>query len=351
MRMLVGMLAAVMMVVVPSAAGVGQEHAPGDCDGAVLARPHPDAGGTPVIFVHGAASSAAAWEQPLMAGTRPVTNSAGEPLSMLDRTAQTGAAVYTFDYRQQGMRWVTDADIGPRLAQALVCLYEAFGQRVQVVAHSMGGLATRFAVNQPWPQQQLPPPGNPTGLVADAVDHITTLGTPYQGSELLAAIQHLLHGLPPPSPGPAAAVMMLARQIVAECGRLGQTDATSACWLLSTLDAPVGSALLPDSDQLRELPSWPDGPEVLAYAGQVIWESSIFGHHIRSVPIGDGVVSTSSATADHPNHHIEQCRTATPITSSQLCLHIMLPRNDLVFSHVAVPLRAGASGGLRSSKT
>jgi pimeloyl-ACP methyl ester carboxylesterase len=57
-----------------------------------------------------------------------------------------GTAVYTFDYHGISTRWVTDDGIGPRLGRAIDCLYEATGQRVIIVAHSMGGLAARQAI-------------------------------------------------------------------------------------------------------------------------------------------------------------------------------------------------------------
>src|SRR5690606_4759497 len=86
-----------------------------------------------------------------------------------------GTAVYTFDYHDTAARWVTDASIGQRLSESIDCLAGAHGQKAIVVAHSMGGLATREALSLMV--------GNP----ADRVSDVITFGTPNTGSAIVAA--------------------------------------------------------------------------------------------------------------------------------------------------------------------
>jgi pimeloyl-ACP methyl ester carboxylesterase len=51
-----------------------------------------------------------------------------------------GAAVFTFDYHPYSARWIDDPHLGPALGKVIDCLYRASGQKVVIVAHSMGGL-------------------------------------------------------------------------------------------------------------------------------------------------------------------------------------------------------------------
>jgi hypothetical protein len=44
--------------------------------------------------------------------------------------------------------WVTDTSIDPRLAGALACLARDYDLKPIVIAHSMGGLATKYAAAQ-----------------------------------------------------------------------------------------------------------------------------------------------------------------------------------------------------------
>jgi pimeloyl-ACP methyl ester carboxylesterase len=60
-----------------------------------------------------------------------------------------GAAVFTFDYHPYSARWVDDAHLGPALGNVIDCLYQASGQKVIFIGHSMGGLITRYAATHP----------------------------------------------------------------------------------------------------------------------------------------------------------------------------------------------------------
>lgn len=83
----------------------------------------------------------------------------------------------TFDYKNVNSEWVTNKDIGPKLAERIDCLAQnslaGKGKgKVIVVAHSMGGLAARFALSQTVQGRK----------VADEVGLVITIGTPHDGS-------------------------------------------------------------------------------------------------------------------------------------------------------------------------
>src|SRR5262249_30281382 len=151
-------------------------------------------GARSLLFIHGLASSTATF-------------------SDFSKSAKKyGIQVLTFDYPNDGPL----KDSGQRLAQDLSRLSERYPKfRVAIVAHSMGGLVARHAL-----QMVAPRPG--------CVSDLFTLGTPHGGSQL-AKYQPLLEffeGLTAPKGRPG-----LLRQ--------GLGDA--------------GFDLLPDSSFLREL--------------------------------------------------------------------------------------------------
>ena len=96
----------------------------------------------------------------------------------------------------------------------------------------MGGLATQYAVAQP---------DSYGGIVGDHVGAVITVGTPYQGSELLTAMQlaraaALTHAILDPSDWPEAA---LGEAVLSACA--GHTS--GICALPAVLTAPVGTDL------------------------------------------------------------------------------------------------------------
>ena len=126
----------------------------------------PVSGRTPVLFVHGFSGRPADF-----------TNAHGGVASMASTVESVpGVATATFDYSKHALDWVTDKRIGPALASAIVCLAQRTHHSVVVVTHSMGGLATRYA-------QAQTVAGTP---VASVIDRVVTIGTPSDGSQLLA---------------------------------------------------------------------------------------------------------------------------------------------------------------------
>ena len=118
------------------------------------------AGSIPVILVHGILSSPATWKP-------------GTPGSLAWQTATMHRiTAWTFGYAHHAEDWVNNPAIGPALARAIGCLAAVSGHHVLVVAHSMGSLATQYALGAP---------GSPA---AGHVGEMITLGSPYTGSQI-----------------------------------------------------------------------------------------------------------------------------------------------------------------------
>jgi len=204
-----------------------------------------------------------------------------------------GTAVFTFDYHNYSARWVTDSHLGPALGDAIDCLYAETGEKVIVVAHSMGGLLTRYALNEP---------------AADGTDRtqkvstVITLGTPQTGS-LLAAL--LAGGM---NLGAlASSQLALVKVLLASCGALSSASlrtGTPCDWLpdvVQAFDSQAGRALRAGSQELRQLEPWPASVPLNAVGGEsefsvpgggwfrLPWETTV-------VPMGDIVVESGSAT-------------------------------------------------------
>ena len=110
--------------------------------------------GTPVIFIHGFESSPAIWD------------------SMFSMVyAMPGTWTTAFDYSGVSTQWVTNSAIGPAFASYIKCVAQAStAGKVIIVAHSMGGLATRWAA------------APKDGGVSQYIGTVITIGTPNTGS-------------------------------------------------------------------------------------------------------------------------------------------------------------------------
>jgi pimeloyl-ACP methyl ester carboxylesterase len=235
-----------------------------------------------VLLVHGFFSSEATWNQ-------------GRP-SMIRTLGQVrGLYVRTFDYSRVNTRWVTDPDIGPALADRIACLAAASRQaggpgKVVIVAHSMGGLATRYAASLASGGRRI---GSLLGLVV-------TVGTPHLGSFLMAELSH---------PGLYAGEHTLGFLIQAYCGAADVAssgampdDVRMLCDLLAAGNSPAAFAMTPGSRKLRELPPMPSTVPVRAIADSIDRVAfGINGYPLRTElsKVGDLVVKEASATAQH----------------------------------------------------
>jgi len=240
------------------------------------------------------------------------------------------ATAWTFDYGAHNLDWVTNPAIGLAFANAVSCLAQQSGHQVVIVAHSMGGLAAQFAVGQPDPYG---------GLVADHVAELITIGTPFQGSWLLSAIQALRTGARWVYP---ARYLVLADAIQSACA--GITSGT--CGLLNVPPSPVGTALELHSAAIKDLPPWPSGLRVYDVAGDLQLIQLVAGSLQGSVDVGDIAVLTSSATAQNTTAKPfeEACGTETLWnwihSNGGPCYHVNLPGDPDVIKTVLTAIQA-----------
>jgi len=288
------------------------------------------AGSRPVLFVHGMASAPSAW----LAGDDPIGRQAA---------AIHGVTSWAFDYSAAALDWVTDPRIGPALATAISCLATGSGHSVIVVAHSMGGLATQYAVSQP--------DGN-GGKVADHVSEVITIGTPFLGSALLSDVQGAVSTTENALLRSSPLVAVGIEATLSACAAYAADDNTdNPCGLLSVGRSPVGTALRYGSAQIAALPPWPAGLPVLPMAGNI--EAPIgIGSFSSTVDIGDVPVTPDSAVAVdtagappvqvycHLNGILDLVRNAT----SNPCFHVGLQQNRTIDAAVLSLIKGLANG-------
>ncbi|MBE8518367.1 hypothetical protein ILP97_12750 [Amycolatopsis sp. H6(2020)] len=204
-----------------------------------------------------------------------------------------GTAVFTFDYSEYSARWVDDAHIGPALGDAIDCLYRATGEKVIIVAHSMGGLATRYALAQRGPAG--------TNRAAET-STVVTLGTPETGSlvALLLATAADIGAV-------TNSALAVLRLVLAACGSAASGSLTTGtpCDILPPFvraaDSEAARALRTGSNQLADLPAFPRGVAVHALYGDTVFTVPKAGWFhmpwdVDKIPMGDLVVMPDSAT-------------------------------------------------------
>ncbi len=186
-------------------------------------------------------------------------------------------ATYTFDYSDHSLAWVTDPAIGPALAAAIACIAGEHDRKVVTVAHSMGGLAVQFAQGQTVG-------GRP---VAERLRDVITVGTPFDGAQLLAFAS-----------GAGGVVFHwisdAARGTCDEQAR--QRHARDFCGLLGTTETPAVRAMIPGSVELDALPAWQPGVVRHPIAGDIDVTVGVFGLE-QVLGLGDLAVSVDSAVA------------------------------------------------------
>ncbi|GAA3001230.1 esterase/lipase family protein [Actinokineospora diospyrosa] len=207
-------------------------------------------GKRPVVFVHG-------WTgDPMTDSARKLSDQLGGKIS-----------TYTFDYSKWSSYWASDPHIAPCLATYLGQVSAAYKKaggdgKLIVVAHSMGGLAVRYAL---------------TPELAKVVPYVITLGTPQLGSpwggeggpaRLVEVFQHALGKKLPPADGRDGG------KCLAEHSK--------------------GSSL---PRGCGDLPPWlPTGVNLTQIGGDATVNRTFFGWTAYSIPLAsDGVVPLSSA--------------------------------------------------------
>lgn len=285
--------------------------------------PSPSGKITPVIFVHGFVS----WVNHDEGRTgyfshyidKTADGGAGRVLAKKDVHTSLvgliqqipGAAPYMFDYSAIASRWVTDPGIGPRLGKAITCLSRHYGVKPVIIAHSMGGNATREALAQD---------DGAGGTVADHVSRVITFGTPNLGSDNAALIGKVLEGAGKPLILGAPA--RLLKHVWERCGE-GMDASGKPCIGNPVVDAFLssgGKALWTGSPEMAALPPWPSKVHVTALAGDIqIGGITMFGwKSARLLDVGDMLVSEPSAVAGATDTNVVRCEYGIVSTASAL---------------------------------
>ncbi len=291
-----------LLAVTPAAAGTAQsvECASGSEIGAKV----------PTVFVHGLGADVGVWGDDHIQG------------SMYKYLAGMGDLFRTrFDYKSSNTQWVTNSDIGQRLAETIDCLSQSSLQgggrgKVIAVGHSMGGLAIEYAAS-------LTVNGRKIG---DVLEHVITIASPFQGSILGNAGSMLVNS---------------ACLAVFPVGQLFQQNVTQEnCFAnLAVHGLSIGS------EELKALPPFPANVSVKAIAGNVIPEIKLGFVTITGPPQNsDLVVGIDSATpsdryTDQGNgdgEKIVECKGVImePILSDAPCAHTKILKDENVQDEV-----------------
>jgi pimeloyl-ACP methyl ester carboxylesterase len=284
----------------------------------MLAGSSREPGSTPVLLVHGFQGSPSNFAK---------TIEDGEPSLATTLPALPGVAVYTFNYSAWSHRWVTYPTIGPALARAITCLYEATGQQVVVIAHSMGGLATRYA------QAQVIE-GTP---VSDALARVITIGTPNEGVILLSIVNGDVSNI---------VVRAATEAANAACDEPPQRPRRDLCNLLRAASIPAVQAMDPDSPRLAALPPWDPDLIVNGVAADLRLRVSVLGLG-TTVSLGDIVVTVDTATADanpRGQRFVARCNTGLTdlieVVDRSRCSHANEMSNRRIMRHVVQQVQA-----------
>jgi len=281
----------------------------------------------PVLMVHGFDSSSSMWRD-------------GETSMQAALSKVQDVKTFLFNYADVHFNWVTDENIGSELAKTIDCLSRSSKKsggtgKVIVVAHSMGGLAARYAASQTVEGRK----------VADELGLVITLGTPHLGS--------------PWSTTFGSGWRWYCGVIV---GNVADRD--SEIDKCRTSEAITGMA--ENSSQLSSLPKFPASVPVRAIAGQVKVVGQLLFASTSLQLSDDEVVPVISATAEYTNtgrgdgKFVFQCQAriiATLLpggwqlgnlkTASAECSHNELPKTGYIQESV----RKGIEEYLASTRT
>lgn len=187
----------------------------------------------PVLFVHGLAAKGADWD----------------PFRSYLSGQNLNIVTDVFDYSNYNTKWVTDPNIGAALADKIACLATSSRQqggqgKVIVVAHSMGGLATRQAIAE-------------RSAILQDLGMVITIATPNTGSDIAGNVGDSFVNL-----CKIAADRLNSFRHSAICQTVLDSAATAAGYSAYT-------ALMSGSAEIKVLADWPKTLPVHAIAGSI----------------------------------------------------------------------------------
>lgn len=212
-----------------------------------------------------------------------------------------GAAVYMFDYHQVSSRWVTDPQIGRKLAKGIECVTQTYGNKAVMIGHSMGGLAIREALSQTDTQG---------AAVSERVSRAVTFGTPNDGTAIMDFAFKAIDGATL-VPGLNIPVGIL-KLIMSECSKRADATGEFCFGVGGPLDAAYSEgamAMLPGSAQITRLAKWPESVDYVALAGHIkLGGFTLFGHSSkRLLDLGDMAVDYQSAISGGEDVATAEC--------------------------------------------
>ena len=304
----------------------------------------------PVLLVHGWLSTAMPESE---TGPRPVTTSTGIANSPFSRPVEWSSdgdpavglrslqqrlselpdtSVFAFDYSSMAALWVGHTATAPALAGAIECLAQESGDTVDIVAHSMGGLALRYALG-----------GSNEGVAAH-VGQVITVATPNEGSEVASAVSVIGDATETLFSSASVLVQLALPAVVGICNREMESDARVGCDIppsartVFAVAGDGGQALRAGSAELSSVPDWPSSLNVHAIAGDYRIRltagivppevftafhdaAGAFGMDLRpaideTIEAGDGIVGVSSATADADSSFVARCEVTVDLTTT-----------------------------------
>ncbi|WP_344067671.1 esterase/lipase family protein [Microbacterium sediminicola] len=286
----------------------------------------------PVLLVHGWLSTAESTEGAEISSSpfsRDVlwtsdNTDADDIRSLQERLAALpDTSVFAFDYSSIAALWVGHTATAPALAGAIECLAELSGQDVDIIAHSMGGLALRFAL------------GGSNGGVTEHVGQVITVATPEEGSDIANNVLTIGGAAQTAFASTSVLANVVLPAVVGICNTELESDARSGCDIppsvrtIMAIAGDGGQALQTGSAQLQTIPEWPSDVPVHAVAGDYRIHLTVgllpapaleaaqsfagfFGLGIAPlvdmiVEPGDGIVGVASATAGADSQFVAQC--------------------------------------------
>ncbi len=224
--------------------------------------------------------------------------------------ALPGTAVYAFDYSANASAWVGSTAVAEHLADAIRQIAASVDGPIDVVTHSMGGLALRYALEA-------------APELAARLGEVVTVATPSEGSEIAGVAVSVAGGIRTTMSANPVLQNLVLPAIAAACNAELLTDARSGCDLPPIIRTGIaalgqgGTALRAGSSELADLPDWPRGVSVHAIAASAVVTLPLSVPVAGPAPelqirLGDGLVTESSATAGAGERTVVSCTTTLP---------------------------------------